>query len=127
MNDAIRAAQQAYHPATFRLPVTFDYPLGGIVGRTAIGLVLLAIGAALLLQSGVVSMVGAAILGLIGVVVTASNLRALIDAGRRRIVIDQDGVEIRYGFSRRHYRFLDYSDYRITRLGFRRFLAALPI
>lgn len=127
MNDAIRAAQQAYHPATFRLPVTFDYPLGGIVGRTAIGIALLAIGGVLLLQSDAVWMVGAALFGLMGVVVTASNLCALIDADRRRIVIDQDGVEIRYGFSRRHYRFLDYSDYRITRLGFRRFLAALPI
>jgi hypothetical protein len=56
-----------------------------------------------------------------------SNLRALLDSDRRKIVLDEDGVEIRYGFSRRHYRFLDYSDYRISRLGLRRFLTALPI
>jgi len=63
----------------------------------------------------------------LGALVTISNLRALIDPERRKIVLDEDGVEIRYGNSRRRYRFLDYSDYRISRLGLRRFLTALPV
>ncbi len=64
---------------------------------------------------------------MLGAVAAVSNLRALLDPDRRKIVLDEDGVEIRYGFSRRHYRFLDYSDYRISRLGVRRFLTALPV
>jgi len=127
VNDAIRAAQQAYHPATLRLPASFDYPLGGIVGRVAIGFALLAVGCAMLVQHGVLWWLGAVFFGLLGALVTVSNLRALIDPERRKIVLDEDGVEIRYGNSRRRYRFLDYSDYRISRLGLRRFLTALPI
>ena len=127
MNDAIRAAQQTYHPATLRLPAAFDFPLGGIVGRAAIGLALLAIGCVLLAQSGALWWLGAVFFGLVGAVVTIGNLRALIDPERRKIMLDEDGVEIRYGNSRRRYRFLDYSDYRISRLGLRRFLTALPI
>lgn len=127
MNDAIRAAQQAHRPATLRLPVIFAYPLGGIIGRTAIGLALLAAGFAMLLHYGIFWMAGAAILGLFGIVVTVSNLLALADPDRRKIVLDQDGVEIRYGFSRRYYRFLEYSDYRVARLGLRRFLVAVPV
>jgi len=129
VNDATPAAHQAHHhhPATVRLPVAFEYPRGGILGRLAIGVALLALGAAMLLESGIVWIVGGAIVGALGVAAAASNLRALLDPDRRKIVLDEDGVEIRYGFSRRHYRFLDYSDYRIARIGLRRFLTALPI
>jgi hypothetical protein len=127
VNDAIRAAQQASHLATLRLPVAFDFPLGGIVGRTAIGLALLAAGAGMLAQHGTLWWLGAVCFGGLGAVVAVSNLRALADPERRKIVLDEDGVEIRYGNSRRRYRFLDYSDYRISRLGLRRFLTALPI
>jgi hypothetical protein len=127
VNDATRAAHQAQHPATLRLPAAFEYPLGGIVGRTAIGLVLLGLALLLLLQAGVPWTIGGAVLGLLGAVVVASNLTALADRERRKIVLDGDGVEVRYGFSRRHYRFLDYSAYRISRLGLRSFLTALPI
>jgi len=67
------------------------------------------------------------ILGALGAVAAASNLCALLYPDRRKIVLDEEGVEIRYGFSRRTYRFLDYSDYRISRLGLRRFLVALPL
>jgi hypothetical protein len=127
VNDAIRAAQQAYHPATLRLPVAFGYPLGGIVGRTAIGVALIAVGCVVLFQSGIWWTLGGALPALLGGLAAISNLRALLDADRRKIVLDEHGVEIRYGFSRRHYRFLEYSDYRISRLGLRRFLTALPI
>ena len=127
MNDAIRAAQQTYHPATLRLPAAFDFPIGGIIGRTTMGLALLVIGCALLAQAGTLWWLGGVFFGLLGAVVTISNLRALIDPERRKIMLDEDGVEIRYGNSRRRYRFLDYSDYRISRLGLRRFLTALPI
>lgn len=127
VNDAIRAAQQASHPATLRLPVAFGFPLGGIVGRTAIGLALLAVGAAMLAQHGALWWLGAVCFGALGALVTVSNVRALTDPERRKIVLDEDGVEIRYGNSSRRYGFLDYSDYRISRLGLRRFLTALPI
>jgi uncharacterized membrane protein YhaH (DUF805 family) len=127
VNDATRAAQQAYHPATLRLPVAFGYPLGGIIGRTAIGVALTAVGCAVLFQSGIWWTLGGALPALLGGLAAISNLRALLDADRRKIVLDEHGVEIRYGFSRRHYRFLEYSDYRISRLGLRRFLTALPI
>jgi hypothetical protein len=126
VTDATRGAQQAHHPAALRLPVAFDYPRGGILGRTAIGLALLALGAAMLLEAGIWIVIGM-IVGALGAVAAASNLCALLDSDRRKIVLDEGGVEIRYGFSRRHYRFLDYSDYRILRLGVRRFLAALPV
>jgi hypothetical protein len=127
VNDATRAAHQTYHAATVRLPVAFDYPRGGILGRTAIGAALLALGAAMLLEAGILWITGGLIVGALGAVAAVSNLRALLDPDRRKIVLDEDGVEIRYGFSRRHYRFLDYSDYRISRLGVRRFLTALPV
>ena len=127
VNDATRAAQQAPRPATLRLPVAFDFPRGGILGRTAIGAALLALGAAMLLDAGILWIVGGLIVGALGAVAAVSNLGALLDPDRRKIVLDEDGVEIRYGFSRRHYRFLDYSDYRISRLGVRRFLTALPV
>ena len=107
MNDATRAAQPAHHPATLRLPVAFAYPRGGILGRTAIGLALLALGAAMLLEAGILGIVGGAIVGVLGAVATVSNLCALLDPDRRKIVLDEDGVEIRYGFSRRHYPFLE--------------------
>ncbi len=127
VNDATRAAQPAHYPATLRLPVAFDYPRGGILGRTAIGLALLALGAAMLLEAGILWIVGGAIVGVLGAVAAVSNLCALLDPDRRKVVLDEDGVEIRYGFSRRHYPFLEYSDYRISRLGVRRFLTALPV
>lgn len=127
MNDATRAAHQACHPATLRLPAAFDYPLAGILGRTAIGLLLLAIGGAMLAQPGLLWSLGAICFGTFGAIVTASNLRALLDPERRKIVLDEEGVEIRYGYSRRRYRFVEYSDYRIARVGLRRFLTALPV
>jgi hypothetical protein len=127
VNDATRAAQQANHPATLRLPVAFDYPRSGIVGRAAIGLALLALGAAMLMEDGILWILGAVIVGALGTLTTLSNLLALLDPDRRKIVLDEDGVEIHYGFSRRHYRFLEYSDYRVSRLGVRRFLTALPV
>jgi uncharacterized membrane protein YhaH (DUF805 family) len=128
VNDATQAAQQAdHHQLTQHLPVAFDYPRGGILGRTAIGLGLLALGAAMMLDAGILWIAGGSFVGALGAVAAASNLRALLDPERRRIVLDEDGVEIRYGFSLRHYRFLEYSDYRISRLGLRRFLTALPV
>jgi hypothetical protein len=127
VNDAIRAAQQAYHPATQRLPVAFDYPRGGIWGRTAIGLALLALGGVMLLDAGIFWIAGGLLVGGLGAVAAAGNLRALIDPERRKIILDEDGVEIRYGFSHRRYPFVEYGDYRVSRLGLRRFLTALPV
>ncbi len=127
MNDAIRAAQRAHRPATMRLPAAFDYPLGGIIGRMAIGLALLAAGGVMLFQAGFLWIAGGAILAVFGLLAVIGNLRALLDPERRKIVLDEDGVEIRYGLSRRSYPFLEYSDYRVSRLGLRRFLTALPI
>ena len=127
VNDATRTAQQAIHPATLRLPAAFRYPLAGVLGRLAIGAVLLAGGVIMLLQGGVLWIAGGAFLILLGGVAAFGNLRALLDPERRKIVLHQDGIEIRYGFSQRYYRFLDYSEYRIARLGLRRFLTALPI
>jgi hypothetical protein len=127
VNDATKAAHRAYHPATLRLPAAFDYPFAGILGRTAIGLGLLVISCAMLLQFGMLWKLGAICFGAIGALVTISNLRALLDPERRKIVLDEDGVEVRYGNSRRRYRFVEYSDYRIARIGLRRFLTALPI
>ena len=127
MNDASRAGQQTQHPATLRLPAAFDYPLGGIIGRTAIGLALLALAGLLLRYDAIPAAIGGACAGLFGALVAASNLCALIRPARRRIVLDEAGVELRYGFSTRRYPFLEYSDYRVSRIGLRRFLTALPI
>jgi hypothetical protein len=127
VNDATRAAQQKQHPATLRLPASFGYPLGGVIGRTAIGLALLALAGFLLRYDGIPAAIGGACAGLFGALVAASNLWALIRPARRRIVLDEAGVELRYGFSTRRYPFLEYSDYRISRIGLRRFLTALPI
>ena len=127
MNDATKAAHRAYHQATLRLPAAFDYPLVGILQRTAIGFVLLSVGGAMLMQAGTPWIVGAICFGTLGALVIITNLRALLDPERRKIVLDDEGVEIRYGNSRRRYRFVEYSDYRIARIGLRRFLTALPI
>ena len=81
----------------------------------------------MLLDAGIAWIVGGVIVGAVGMVAAVSNLRALLDPERRKIVLDEDGVEIRYGFSHRRYRFLDYTDYRVARLGLRRFLTALPV
>lgn len=110
-----------------RLPIAFTYPLGGVVGRLLIGLALLAVGSAMLSLSGVAWTIAGIVFAALGSIVIVSNLRALIDSDWRKITLTRDGVEVRYGFSRRHYRFLDYSDYRVARLGLRRFLAALPL
>jgi uncharacterized membrane protein YhaH (DUF805 family) len=93
----------------------------------AVGAALLAVGIIMVWQAGVLWVVGGVPLVLIGGVAAIGNLCALVDPKRRRIVLDREGVEIRYGLSRRRYRFLDYSDYRIARLGLRRFLTALPV
>jgi hypothetical protein len=127
VNDATRSVQQEVHPATLRLPAAFGYPLGGILGRLAIGAALLAAGLVMLSQGGVLWIAGGAALALLGGIAAFGNLRALLDPDRRKVVLDQDGVEIRYGLSRRYYGFLDYSEYRIARLGLRRVLTALPI
>ncbi len=127
MNETTRAVQQGAHPATFRLPVAFGYPLGGVLGRLAIGATLLVAGVVMLLQSGVLWIAGGVLLILLGAIAACGNLWALLDPEQRKIVLHQDGVEVRYGFSRRYYRFLDYSEYRIARLGLRRFLTALPV
>lgn len=127
MSGAIGVAKQALQQATPRLPAAFAFPLGGILGRLAMGLALLAAGIALILFQGVLWVVAGALLALAGGTAACSNLCALLDADRRRVVLDQEGVEIRYGFSRRRYPFLDYSDYRIARVGVRRFLTALPV
>lgn len=127
MNEGICAARPALHRVTLRLPVAFTYPLGGVLGRMAIGTMLLAAGIVMLPQSGILWIVGGSLLILLGGVATASNLCALLDLERRKVVLDEEGVEIRYGFSRRYYRFLEYSDYRVARLGLRRMLTALPI
>jgi hypothetical protein len=109
------------------LPIAFFYPLRGILGRALIGLALLALGTVMLLFAVSFWPIVAIAIGLFGTLVAASNLRALVDRDWRKITLSEDGVEIRYGFTRRYYRFLDYSEYRISRLGVRRFLTALPI
>jgi uncharacterized membrane protein YhaH (DUF805 family) len=127
VNDATRAAQQAQHPATMRLPAMFEFPLGSILGRTAIGFALVATGGLMLWQSHILWIIVGVPLIALGGLAAASNLAALMDRERRKIVLDEEGVMVRYGFSQRYYGFLDYSDYRIARLGLRRFLTALPI
>ena len=128
MNEGRRTTtQQALTPATQRLPASFDYPIGGIVGRFAIGIALFAAGAAMLLQSGLPWTLAGILLALIGGVAAISNLCALLNPDRRKLLLDAHGVEIRYGLSRRDYQFLEYSDYRISRIGLRRFLTALPV
>lgn len=126
MNDATRVAQRGRDPTVLHRPVVFFYPIPGIIGRAAIGAALLALGAALMFAVSFWPIVGGA-LGLLGLLVVAGNLRSLVDRNWRTITINEDGVEIRYGFSRRYYRFLDYSEYRIARVGLRRFLTALPV
>ena len=110
-----------------RLPAMFEYPLGSILGRTAIGFALVAAGGLMLWQSHILWIIVGVPLIALGGLAAASNLAALMDRERRKIVLDEEGVTVRYGFSQRYYGFLDYSDYRIARLGLRRFLTALPI
>jgi len=110
-----------------RLPAMFEYPLGSILGRTAIGCALVAAGGVMLWQSHVLWLIAGVPMVALGGLAAASNLAALMDRERRTVVLDEEGVTVRYGFSQRYYGFLDYSDYRVARLGLRRFLTALPI
>jgi hypothetical protein len=112
--------------ASGRLPIAFTYPISEIILRGLIGLVLFALGWKLLSHVTTVYSLAGFALSLFGGLVAGSNLRALLDEEWRSIVVDRDGVEIRYGFSHRRYRFLDYSEYRISRIGLRRFLTAVP-
>jgi uncharacterized membrane protein YhaH (DUF805 family) len=127
VNEGRLTTHQALTPATQRLPASFDFPLGGIVGRVVIGLFLLAAAASMLLQSSLLWKIAGIPPAVLGVVAVVSNLFALLDPSRRKLLLDEAGVEIRYGLSRRHYRFLEYSEYRISRVGLRRFLTALPV
>jgi hypothetical protein len=112
--------------APARLPITFAYPISEIILRGLIGMVLFALGWKLLYHVTTVYSLAGFTLSLFGGLVAGSNLRALLDKEWRSVVVDQDGVDLRYGFSHRRYRFLDYSEYRIYRIGLRRFLAAVP-
>jgi len=110
-----------------RLPAAFEYPLAGIVGRIAISIALMAPGIVLsFFASGLLWLVAGLFL-LAGAYPLAGNLLALALADRRKIVLDGEAVEIRYGFSRRRFRFVDYSDFGITWLGPRKVLAAAPV
>jgi hypothetical protein len=126
VSHPVLAAEWMGATAPARLPITFTYPISEILLRGLIGLVLYALGWKLLSHVITIYSLAGLALSLFGGVVAGNNLRALLDEEWRRIVVDQDGVEIRYGFSHRRYRFLDYSEYRISRIGLRRFLAAVP-
>lgn len=127
MNDATRAVKRATQPATMRLPVAFEYPVAGILGRIAISLLLMAPGIVLsFFASGMLWLVAGFFL-LVGAYPLAGNLLALTVADRRKILLDDEAVEIRYGFSRRRFRFVDYSDFGVTWLGPRKVLAAAPV
>ncbi|NJO38433.1 MAG: hypothetical protein HC871_13535 [Rhizobiales bacterium] len=127
MSRAARAEEWTGALAEAGLPINFTYPVLEIAVRELIGLAILAAGISLVSQSGAVQLVAGIAMSLFGGLVAGSNLRALLDQEWRRIVVDRDGVEVRYGFSHRRYPFLDYSEYRISRIGFRRYLTALPL
>jgi hypothetical protein len=127
VNRPLKADQWAREPSATRLPITFIYPIAEIVLRCAVGLALFALGMASVLQPSTIWLVIGIAMAVFGGLIAASNLLALLDRDWRRIVVNRDGVDIRYGFSHRYYRFVDYSEYRISRIGLRRFLAALPL
>jgi hypothetical protein len=127
MSRAVRAEEWTGAVAEPGLRITFNYPVLEIAVRELIGVAVLVVGLSCLGQASTVQSVAGVALSLFAILVAGSNLRALLDQEWRRIVVDRDGVEVRYGFSHRYYRFLDYSEYRISRIGFRRYLTALPL
>lgn len=128
MSRAARAEEWTGSLAEAGLPITFTYPAIEIAVRELIGLAILIVGVmSFVNQSSAVESLAGIVMSLFGVLVAGSNLRALLDRDCRSIVVDRGGVEVRYGFFRRRYRFLDYSEYRISRIGFRRYLTALPM
>lgn len=127
MNKATRAAPYGRGLSGINSPIAHEFPRDGIVGRLLIGAAVLAVSCVLSTLGGVIWLAAGILPSLFGLFVIAGNLRALLDPNWRRIVLDHDGVEIRYGFSRRYFRFLDYSDYHISRRGGRSILVALPV
>lgn len=137
MSEAVRAAQgggqrgegQAGEgqPGNVRVPVTLFYPIVGIVGRAGLGLAALAIAVALIYAGGLIANMLAFGFLLLGGITLAGNLLALVDPKRRAIHLSADAIAIRYGLSHRSYRFIDYADFRIGRVGVRRMLTALPL
>ena len=114
-------------PGDLHLPVTLFYPMGGIVGRAALGLAAVAIAAALIYVGGLIANMLAFGFLLLGGVTLAGNLLALADPKRRAIHLSADAIAVRYGLSQRSYRFIDYADFRIGRVGGRDMLTALPL
>lgn len=126
MSEVLRVVHDLHVPLAMRAPIAYEFPRTGITKRLLAGI-------ALLTAAGVLGFLGgtfwalAALLAIFGGFVSAGNLRALFDPEWRRITLDRHGVEIRYGFSRRRYGFLDYADYQVSPAGPRGFLTALPI
>lgn len=132
MSEAVGVAQSAgqsgeEQPGDIRLPVSLFYPMGGIVGRAALGLAALAVAIALIYVGGLIANMLAFGLLLFGGVTLAGNLLALADPRRRAIHLSADTIAIRYGLSQRSYRFIDYADFHIARVGLRHMLTALPL
>ena len=127
MSEAVGSAQEEGHPVDIHLPARFLYPIGGIVGRAALGLAALAIAVALIALGGLIANMLAFGLLLFGGVTLAGNLLALADPARRAIDLSSEAIAIRYGFSRRSYRFADYADFRVAKVGLRNLLTALPL
>jgi hypothetical protein len=109
------------------MPATLFYPIGGIIGRAALGVGALAIAVALIYVGGLIANMLAFGLLLFGGVTLAGNLLALADPGRRAIHLSTEAIAIRYGFSRRSYRFADYGDFHVAKVGLRNLLTALPL
>jgi len=126
MSEAMGIVRDLHDPLAMRMPIAHEFPRAGIIRRLLTGI-------ALVIAAGVLGFFGgifwliAALLAIFGSIVNAGNLRALLEAEWRKITLDRDRVEIRYGFSERSYGFLEYSDYYISPWGLRRFLTALPV
>lgn len=126
MDDGTDSVRGVHAPLQTHLPLAYEFPRAGIIRRLLVGIAVLGLAAALVFLGGLFWL-AAAILALFGGFITASNLRALIDAKSRVVTLDRDKIQIRYGFSQRSYGYLDYSDYYIATLGPRQFLTALPV
>jgi hypothetical protein len=105
MSRAARAEEWTGALAEAGLPITFTYPVLEIAVRELIGLAILAAGMSMVSQSGAVQLAAGIAISFFGGLVAGSNLRAMLDQEWRRIVVDRNGVEVRYGFSHRRYPF----------------------